>query len=115
MAFSVQSRQKEATRVKSKAKSMLIILFGIKGSVHKEFVLVGQTDNSAYCCDVLWRLRENVLSLTAKELAVASRQRAVSHFLFFTREFKKKYNCRPPITLLFCVSSIEDKTERPLF
>jgi hypothetical protein len=42
---------------------MLIIFFGIKGIVHKEFVLAGQTDNSAYYCDVLRRLRENVRRL----------------------------------------------------
>jgi hypothetical protein len=32
----------------SEAKSMLIIFFDIKGIVHKEFVLVGQTVNSTY-------------------------------------------------------------------
>jgi hypothetical protein len=31
---------------------MLIIFFDIKGIVHKEFVLAGQTVNSAYNCDV---------------------------------------------------------------
>jgi hypothetical protein len=30
-------------QVKSKVKSMLIIFFDIKGFVHKEFILVGQT------------------------------------------------------------------------
>jgi hypothetical protein len=30
---------------------MLIILFDIKGIVHKEFVLAGHTVNSAYYCD----------------------------------------------------------------
>jgi hypothetical protein len=29
------------------------IFFDIKGTVHKEFVLVGQTVNSAYDCDIL--------------------------------------------------------------
>jgi hypothetical protein len=32
----------------------------IKGIVHKEFVVAGQTVNSAYNCDVLRRLHENV-------------------------------------------------------
>jgi hypothetical protein len=45
MASSVQGTPKEA--------SMLIIFLDIKGIVHKEFVLEGQTANSAYCCDVL--------------------------------------------------------------
>jgi histone-lysine N-methyltransferase SETMAR len=39
---------KKAQQVKSKVKSMLIIFFDIKGIVHKEFILAGQTVNSAY-------------------------------------------------------------------
>jgi hypothetical protein len=46
--------------VKSKVKNMLTIFFGIKGTVHKEFVQTGPTVDSACYCDVLWRLRENV-------------------------------------------------------
>jgi hypothetical protein len=36
-----------------------------------------------------------------------------SHISFFTREFltEKQHGCRPPATLLFSVSPIEDKTE----
>jgi hypothetical protein len=37
--------------VKSKVKGMLIIFSGIKGIVHKEFVLAGHAVNSPYCCD----------------------------------------------------------------
>jgi hypothetical protein len=47
----------------SEIKSMLIILFDIKGILHKEFVLASQTVNSAYYCDVLRTLRENVRKL----------------------------------------------------
>jgi hypothetical protein len=36
-----------------KARSMLIIFFDIKGIVHKEFILVGQTVNSTYYCDTV--------------------------------------------------------------
>jgi hypothetical protein len=39
---------------------MIIIFFDIKGIVHKEFVVAGQTVNSAYYCDILWQLRENI-------------------------------------------------------
>jgi hypothetical protein len=46
-------RLKKVTWVKSKVKSMLIIFFDIKGIVHKQFILAGQTVNSAYYCDVL--------------------------------------------------------------
>jgi hypothetical protein len=37
---------------------MLIIFFDIKGIDHKEFVLVGQTVSSAYCCDC-WKMCED--------------------------------------------------------
>jgi hypothetical protein len=40
-------------------KSMLIILSDTKENAHKEFVLAGQTVNSAYDCEVLRQLREN--------------------------------------------------------
>jgi hypothetical protein len=52
--------QKKARQVRSKVKSMLNICFDIMGVVHKEFVLPGQTVNSAYFCDILWRLSENL-------------------------------------------------------
>jgi hypothetical protein len=56
-------RQKKARQLKSKVKSMFIIFFHIESIVHKEFVLAGQTVISAYCCDVLRRLRQNVRKL----------------------------------------------------
>jgi hypothetical protein len=40
-------RSVHGRQMKSKVKSMLNILFGIKGSVHKEFILIGQTVNLA--------------------------------------------------------------------
>jgi hypothetical protein len=49
--------------MKSKVKSMFITFFDIKGIVHKESILVGQAVNSAYYCDVLWQLHENVQRL----------------------------------------------------
>jgi hypothetical protein len=45
--------QKKVRQMRSKVKSMLIILFDIKGIVHKEFIQAGQTVNSAYYY-VLW-------------------------------------------------------------
>jgi hypothetical protein len=57
------SRQKKASEVKSIIKCMLIILFNIKGIVHKEFVLPGQTVNSTYYCGFLGHLCENVRRL----------------------------------------------------
>jgi hypothetical protein len=35
-------------KARSKVKSMLIIFIKIKGIVHKEFILAGQTVNSAH-------------------------------------------------------------------
>jgi hypothetical protein len=63
MACPNSPRPKNATQMKSKVKIMLIIFSDIKVIVHKEFVLVGQTVNSAYYCRVLWRLHENVCRL----------------------------------------------------
>jgi hypothetical protein len=45
---------KNTRQIKSKIKSILIIFFDIKGIVHKESVLEGQTVNSAYHRDPLW-------------------------------------------------------------
>jgi hypothetical protein len=42
--------------VKNKDKSMLIIFFDMRGIVHKEFVLAGQTVNSACYCRVYGEL-----------------------------------------------------------
>jgi hypothetical protein len=50
----------KARQVKSKVKSMLIIFFDIRGIVHNKFILAGQTVSSAYYCDILRRLQENV-------------------------------------------------------
>jgi hypothetical protein len=46
--------------VKSKGKSVLIVFFDIKEIFHKEFILAGQTANSAYQCEFLQRFHENV-------------------------------------------------------
>jgi hypothetical protein len=67
----------------------------------KEFVLASQTVNSAYYCEVLWQLLENVQrlhpkTLATKELAVASRQCTGLHFLFHQGSFdQKQHDCHP--------------------
>jgi hypothetical protein len=45
---------KKPRRVKCKVRSMLIISFDIKGIVHREIILAGQTVNSAYYSGILW-------------------------------------------------------------
>jgi hypothetical protein len=59
--------------MRPKKVRQVIIFFDIKGPVFKEFVLAGQTVNSAYYCDVLWRMREitSPQTLATKELVVA--------------------------------------------
>jgi hypothetical protein len=54
MACLVQSKPKKTKLLKGKVKSMLITFLDIKGSVHKEFILAGQTVNSTYYSDILW-------------------------------------------------------------
>jgi hypothetical protein len=59
--------QKRQDRWRAKSKAFFIIIFfDIKGIVHTEFVLAGQTVDSVYDCDVLRRLRENVQRLHPK-------------------------------------------------
>jgi hypothetical protein len=74
MTYLVQGRPKEAKRMKSKVKGMIIIFYDIKGIIHKEFVLLGQPVNSAYYSDVLRRLHKDVRRLRQElwRLAVAS-------------------------------------------
>jgi hypothetical protein len=78
---------KKARHVKSKVKSMIIILFDIKGIALKEFILAGQTVNSAYYCDCmkifpkLWQ-QENWLL----------HHNTPSHTLLLTTEFFTKNN-----------------------
>jgi hypothetical protein len=70
---------------------MLIIFFDMKEIVHKEFVLAEQTVNSAYYCDILRRLRENVRrlrpELRRQMNLLLHHDNAPSHTFFFTREF----------------------------
>jgi hypothetical protein len=53
MACSVQGSSKKVRQVKSKVKTMPITFFDIMGSVHKEFILTGQTVNFTYYCGIL--------------------------------------------------------------
>jgi hypothetical protein len=46
-------RPKKVRQENSKVNSMLIIFSDIKGIVHKEFIVAGQTVSSAYYCDIL--------------------------------------------------------------
>jgi hypothetical protein len=80
--------------MKSKVKSMLIIFFDIKRIVHKEFVLAGQTVNSAYYCGLLLRLRQNVRRLRPElwrqKYWLLNHDNAPFHISFFISEFFTK-------------------------
>jgi hypothetical protein len=75
---------------------MLVIFFNIKGIVHKQFVLVGQTVNSAYYCKILRRLRENVRKLRSEiwrqKNWLLHHDNAPSHTSFLIRESLTKNN-----------------------
>jgi hypothetical protein len=76
-----------------------------RGLFTNKFVQAGQTVNSAYCCDVLRRLHENVRRLRPE----LSQQRdwllhhdnAPSHIFFFTREYVTKTTCLSSLHILF--------------
>jgi hypothetical protein len=103
-------RPKERARqAKSKVKRLLIVFFDIKGIVHKEFVLAAQTVSSAYYCDILGRLCENVLrlfpELWRQKNWLLHHDNAPSHISFFTRELWIKNIMivfhHPPYSCLF--------------
>jgi hypothetical protein len=74
---------------------MLIIFFDIKGIFHKEFVLEGQTVNSAHYCNVLRRMRENVRRLHLelwRQNKSLLHHNAPSHTSFLTRKYFTKNN-----------------------
>jgi hypothetical protein len=77
--------------VKSKVKGMLITFFDIDGIIHKQLDLAGQTVNSAYCCDVLQLLHENVrrhpTELRLQENWLLHHEKVPSHTSFSTTDF----------------------------
>jgi hypothetical protein len=94
-------RLKKARQVKSKVKSFSSFW---RQADCSQYVLAGQTVNSAYYCDVLWRLRENMQRLRPKlwwqNNWLLHHDSAPSHFLFHQGIFDQKHDCRPPHTLL---------------
>jgi hypothetical protein len=87
---------KKTRQVKTEVNSLLAIFFHIKEISHKEFVLAGQAINSAYYCDILRRLHDNVRSLHLKlwqqKNWLLDHDNTPSHTSFFTREFLAENN-----------------------
>jgi hypothetical protein len=81
-------RLNKVRHVKSKVKSMLIILFDIKGVAHKEFTLAGQTVNSVYYCDCIKMCEDFTQPFGNNALSLTS---------FFTRESLTKNNMTIPL------------------
>jgi hypothetical protein len=102
----------------SKERACASLVFGI---IRREYVLAGQTVKSAYYYDLFmanaWECaKTSPRTLATKELAVSSRQSSISHFLFTSTFFlPKRLRLSSPPTLLFAVSPMEEKTERPQF
>jgi hypothetical protein len=89
----IQTHQDRKRRqVKGTVKGVLIIFFHIKGIVLKEFILASQTVSSAYYCDMLWRLRENVQKLWQQKNWLLHYDNTLSHTSVCTREFFTKSN-----------------------
>jgi hypothetical protein len=89
---------------------MLNIFFEIKGIVHKETVLAGQGVNSAHYFDVLQQLKMCEISsriLATKELAFASRQRAIPHFPFHQRSLDQNNMTVSPTHITFLCAPIK--------
>jgi hypothetical protein len=91
----------------SKFRSVLIVFFDIKGIVHKEFIMAGQTVNSAYYCDVLWRVHESVQRLCPElwpqKNWLLHHDNAPSHAFFFTMDiffYQIQHDCCPQSTPL---------------
>jgi hypothetical protein len=97
---------------------MLIIFFDIKEIVHKEFVLVDRTANPAYYYGDRENVRRLRPELWRQKNWVLYHHNTPSHTSFLPWIFLTKNNMtiipHPPC-LLFSVSPIEDKAERPPF
>jgi hypothetical protein len=87
-------KMRDTWRAKSKAWSSSSLT--PRGTVHKKFVPTGQTVNSAYCCDILRWLHENVRRLRPElwwqNNWLLHYDNPPSHTSFFTRKLHNKYN-----------------------
>jgi hypothetical protein len=91
----------------------------MKGIVQKEFVLAGGTipPTPVTFTVTAWKCaKTSPRTLATKELAVTSLQSTILHFLLQQGIFLPEATQQSsPLTLLFSVSPVENKTERPPF
>jgi hypothetical protein len=116
--WGVQTHWDRNRRDRRRAKSRACSSFSLTSN--SLFTKTGQTVNSTYSCDVLQRLREHERRLRPElwrqKNCLLHHDNAASHTSPLSGNFwLKQHDCRPPPTLLFFVSPIADKTERPPF
>jgi histone-lysine N-methyltransferase SETMAR len=96
MEDAILSVTEKERQVCSNIKSMLILFFYIRGILHKEFVLPGQTVTGKLYCKVLRQLRENVRSKWPEMWKNGDwflhHDNAPAHTSLIVREFPKKNN-----------------------
>ncbi|GFW74558.1 mariner Mos1 transposase [Trichonephila clavipes] len=87
-------RPKKARISKSRIKTMIIVFFDIRGIVHCEFVLQGQTVNSAFYLEVLRRLKRRIARVKAdiKDTVKLHHDNATSHTAFIITNFLARSN-----------------------
>ncbi|PNF36801.1 hypothetical protein B7P43_G09634 [Cryptotermes secundus] len=91
---SASPKPKKAKMRKSKVKTMLIVVFDVKGVVHKEFLPQGQTVNAPYYVNVLQGLRKRVIRVR-KDITANWRlhhDNAPRHTSLLVREFLAKHH-----------------------
>ena len=110
-------RPKKARQVKSNVKSMIITFFDVKGIVHKEYVPTGQTVNSGFNCDILWRMNENVWrchpKLWREQTCLLHHDNAPSYTSILTQQFlaKNKMAVIPWFGTLWLLPISKNETE----
>jgi hypothetical protein len=116
MACSAQGTPKKARKVKRKSRACSSFYFMSRGLFSNNSFWHAKQSIShttvTFYGDYVKICEDFAPNFGDKKLAVASRQRTDSHFLFHQGYSDEKQNdCRPPSTLL-SVSQIENKTER---
>jgi hypothetical protein len=103
IACSVQADRKKRYRRRAKSRAYSSFSVTSRELVPKQFVLAGQRVNSAYYCEILRQLSENVRRLCheiwLQKLAVASQKRTKSHFFSHKGIFhQNQHDCRPNLS-----------------
>jgi hypothetical protein len=111
-----ETEKGETGEEQSHERSHLFYFFDIKGIVHKEIVMANQPVDSPATASKC--AKNSSQTLGTKELAVASRQRTVSHFLFHQGIFcLKQHDCHPHKSYfsVFPRLKVKLETKRPPF